>query len=267
MTVFQALALGVLQGATEFLPVSSSGHLALAESLVAPRDAPGLLFDVVVHFGTVVAIVLVLRERVRRLAVAAWTFLPRTGPGDPTDRRWLLLLLIGSLPTAVIGLALRDIVGRVHSEPALVGACLLGTALILVLSERKGARTRGAAELRLTDALWVGAVQGLAVLPGLSRSGSTVGTALWRDVRAETAVEFSMLLSAPAVLGANLYEVSRVGMAAVRAELIPLTLGFGTALISGALCLKALQWVVVRRRLRPFAAYCALLGLGAIVFG
>ena len=267
MTVFQALALGVLQGATEFLPVSSSGHLALAESLVPTRDVPGLLFDVVVHFGTLVAIVVVLRERVGRLALAAWALLSRTGPADETDRRWLLLLFVGSLPTAAIGLALREIVGRVHSEPALVGACLIGTALILVLSERRGSRTRGSAELRVADALWVGAVQGLAVLPGLSRSGSTVGTALWRDVRAETAVEFSMLLSAPAVLGANLYEVSRVGLAAVRLELVPLTLGFGTALISGALCLRALQWVVTQRRLRPFAAYCALLGVGAIVFG
>ncbi len=267
MTVFQALALGVLQGATEFLPVSSSGHLALAESLVAPLEAPGLLFDVVVHFGTLLAIVVILRERVKRLAVTVWALLPRTRRADETDRRWLLLLVVGSLPTAAIGLALRETVGRVHSEPALVGACLLGTALILVLSERRGSRTRGAAELRVADALWVGAVQGLAVLPGLSRSGSTVGIALWRDVRAETAVEFSMLLSVPAVLGANLYEVSRIGLAAVRAELLPLTLGFSTALITGALCLKALQWAVTRRKLRPFAAYCALLGVGAIVFG
>ncbi len=267
MTVFQALALGVLQGATEFLPVSSSGHLALAQSLVVTREAPGLLFDVVVHLGTVLAIVVILRERVRRLAVAMWTLLPGTEQADENDRRWLFLLLVGSLPTAAIGLALRDTVSRVHSEPALVGAGLIVTAVILVLSELRGSRTRGAGELRVADALWVGAVQGLAVLPGLSRSGSTVGTALWRDVRAETAVEFSMLLSAPAVLGANLYELSSVGMVAVRAELVPLMLGFGTALVSGALCLKALQWAVVQRRLRPFAAYCALLGLGAIVFG
>jgi undecaprenyl-diphosphatase len=269
VTVLEALALGILQGATEFLPVSSSGHLALAESMLPTGTVPGLLFDVVVHLGTVFAIVLVLRARVGRLAKALVGLLSasRAREVDEIDRRWLGLLIAGSIPTAVIGLALRDTAGHVHATPAWVGVCLLATALILVLSERVGRRTRGPDGLRLTDALLVGAVQGLAVLPGISRSGSTVGAALWRDVSAETAVEFSVLISIPAVLGANLFEAAKVGLGAVREELLPLVVGFGTAFVSGALCLKALQWVVTRRKLRPFAAYCTLLGAGAIVFG
>ncbi|MEE9279017.1 MAG: undecaprenyl-diphosphate phosphatase [Myxococcota bacterium] len=269
MTVLQALALGVLQGATEFLPVSSSGHLVLAENYLSQPSGPGLLFAVVVHFGTVLAILWILRERVLRLLRAAGSLVPggRLRAPDPTDRRWLLLLLVGSLPTALIGLALRDVVEHVHAEPSWVGACLMATAVILVISELTGRRTRGAAELRISDALLVGSVQGLAVLPGLSRSGSTVGAALWRDVRAETAVEFSMLLSVPAVLGANALEFARAGLGAARAELVPLVAGFVAAFISGALCLKVLQWAVVRRKLRPFAAYCALVGAGAMIFG
>ncbi len=269
MTVLEALALGILQGATEFLPVSSSGHLALAESMLPAGAVPGLLFDVIVHLGTVLAILLIFRARVGRLTRALVGLFPasRAHEVDETDRRWIVLLIAGSIPTALIGLALRDAAGHVHATPAWVGVCLLATALILVLSERVGRRTRGHDGLRLTDALLVGVVQGLAVLPGISRSGSTVGVALWRDVNAETAVEFSVLISIPAVIGANLLEVARVGLGAVRAELLPLVVGFGTAFLSGALCLKALQWAVMRRKLRPFAAYCTLVGAGAIVFG
>ena len=268
VTVLEALALGILQGATEFLPVSSSGHLALAERLLARQSLSGLLFDVIVHLGTVLAILLVLRRRVSRLARALLALAPGSAArADETDRRWLLLLAAGSLPTAAIGLALREVALRVHAEPAWVGICLIATALILVSSERRGSRSRGAAELGLLDALLVGTVQGLAVLPGISRSGSTVGAALWRDADAETAVEFSMLLSVPAVLGANFLEIARAGLGAVQAELLPLVVGFGTAFASGALCLKALQWVVGHRKLRPFAAYCAVIGMGAIAFG
>ena len=269
MTVLEALALGVLQGATEFLPVSSSGHLALAESMLPAGTVPGLLFDTIVHLGTVLAIVLILRARVGRLARALVGLLStsRARDVDEIDRRWLVLLIAGSIPTALIGLALRDAAGHVHAAPAWVGVCLLVTALILVLSERVGRRTRGPDALRLTDALLIGAVQGLAVLPGISRSGSTVGAALWRDVSPETAVEFSVLISIPAVIGANLLEAAKVGFDAVGAELLPLVVGFGTAFVSGALSLRALQWVVTRRKLRPFAAYCTVLGAGAIVFG
>lgn len=264
MTVLQALALGILQGATEFLPVSSSGHLALAQSALSLR-APGLLFDVVVHLGTLVSILVILRRRVAGLLRAALALLSGTPPGDDaTERRWLLLLVVGSVPTAALGLGLRDVVERVHDEPFWVGVFLLVTAAILVVSESRGRRTRGAGQLALSDALLIGGVQGLAVLPGISRSGATVGTALLRDAHAETAVEFSMLLSVPAILGANALELARAGPGAVRAELLPLSVGFASALLIGALCLKALQWVVARRKLRPFAAYCALVGVGAM---
>ncbi len=267
MTVTQAVALGILQGATEFLPVSSSGHLALAETALGAAPRQALLFDVVVHLGTLLSILVLLRARVARLLRGALSFLPGARSADPVDRRWIGLIVLGSLPTAAIGLLLRDATSAMHAQPAVIGGALWVTAAILFASERFGARVRGPEELGAADALLIGAVQGLAVLPGISRSGATVGTALWRGVRAETAVEFSMLLSVPAILGANALELARAGSEAVRADALPLAVGFVMAFVTGMLGLRALQWVVAKRRLLPFAIYCVALGSGAFFLG
>lgn len=269
MTLDQALVLGVLQGVTEFLPVSSSGHLALAQSLLPNWKGPRLLFDVVVHLGTLAAIALVLRGRMWALVRAALSFLPgRMCPhGNSVERGWLLLIVLGSVPTAIIGLVLHDTVTTMHMNPAWVGAALLVTAILLVASERVGKRTRGPEALGIADALIIGVAQGFGVLPGISRSGSTVAVALWRDARGDVAVEFSILLSVPAVLGASLLEIQRSGLVTVGAEIVPLLAGFMAAFVIGAVSIKALQWVVTRRKLLPCAVYCALIGAGAIVFG
>ncbi len=269
MTLDQALVLGVLQGATEFLPVSSSGHLALAQSRLVDWEGPRLLFDVVVHLGTLAAIALVLRGRLWALARAACSFLPgRAGPyGNSSERRWLLLIALGCVPTAIIGLVLHDSVVAMHLHPASVGGALLVTAALLVLSERIGRRSRGAEALGVADAVIIGVAQGFGVIPGISRSGVTVAAALWRDVRGDVAVEFSILLSVPAVLGAGLLEIQKSGLATVGAEAAPLLVAFGAAFVVGTLSLTALRWVVMRRKLLPFAVYCALLGTGAIVVG
>lgn len=268
MTLSQALALGVLQGGTEFLPISSSGHLVLAQNLMPGLAGPLLLFDVVVHLGTLFAIALMLRARVAALLRAAVSFLPGTRvEASPTDRRWVILIAIGSLPTAFLGLLLRGAAEALLEQPAGVGAALLVTALLLLLSERLGRRSRAAPELGVLDALACGLAQGLAVLPGISRSGATVAAALWRDVRGEVAVEFSLLLSMPAVAGAALL-VALQGAGEVQlSHLAPLGVGFAAALVSGILALKALVWAVTRRRLLPFALYCATVGVGALILG
>jgi undecaprenyl-diphosphatase len=176
-----------------------------------------------------------------------------------------LLLVLASVPTAVIGLGMRGLVGETRHHPAWVGAALLVTALLLVLSERIGRRDRGTGSLDVRDALLVGAVQGFAVMPGISRSGSTIAAALFRNVNAVTAVEFSMLVSIPAIVGANLLELTRGGLGGI--EPVPFAVGFAAAFLTGAFSLKALQWLVAERRLLPFAVYCTLVGLGAMVLG
>ncbi|MFQ5513308.1 MAG: undecaprenyl-diphosphate phosphatase [Myxococcota bacterium] len=269
MTLSQALGLGVLQGATEFLPVSSSGHLALARACLPQAQSSGLLFEVIVHLGTLGAIALVLRRRLAELLRA----LPSLGTRRPLAperalaRRWLLLIALASVPTALIGLSLRGAVERMHEQPSRVGVALLATGGILLAAERFGRRERGPGELGVADALSIGVAQGIGVLPGISRSGSTVAAALWRGARPEVAVEFSILLSVPAVLGANLLEITRAGASGVRGEIVPLAVGFVAAFVTGTLSLTALRWVVVRRRLIPFALYCATVGGGALLLG
>jgi undecaprenyl-diphosphatase len=235
-------------------------------------SGPLLLFDVVVHLGTLLAIAVLLRERIVRLLRAALSFVPGLGAADVSDvdRRWVLLILAGSVPTALIGLGLRDTTEALLERPAGVGVALLVTAALLLISERLGRRSRGAEDLGWVDALVCGVAQGLAVIPGISRSGATVAAALWRDVDGSTAVEFSLLLSMPAVAGAALLvaiESGGSGGSGVGESLGPLLVGFAAALLTGIAAVKALQWVVVRRRLAPFAAYCAIVGVGAIILG
>jgi len=268
VTLTQAVALGILQGGTEFLPISSSGHLALAQNLLPGLQGHLLLFDVVVHVGTLVAIAVLLRERVWALAKASLSFLPGVSlSASDTDRRWVWLIVAGSVPTAVIGLLLRGASERLLGDPRGVGAALLVTAALLLVSERLGRRDRGANDLSLLDALICGTAQGLAVIPGISRSGATVASVLWRGAEGAVAVEFSLLLSMPAIAGAALL-VGIEGFGTLQAaELAPLAVGFLSALLTGVLAVKALRWIVVQRRLAPFALYCALLGGGAIILG
>ena len=267
MTLFQALGLGILQGVTEFLPISSSGHLVLAQNLWPGLVGPHLLFDVAVHLGTIGAIVWIMRRRIVGLLHATLGLL-RTGPtGSASDRRWIGLIIVAMIPTALIGLALRDVVVAMQTRVVEVGAALVATAGLLLLAERTGKRSREAPSLGWLDAVLVGAAQGLAVIPGISRSGATIATALARDSRAEVAVEFSMLISIPAVLGASVLEGAHVGWTAIRAQTAPLLVGFASAFIAGGLSLKLLQWVVSRRLLLPFAVYCLVVGVGAVSFG
>lgn len=269
MTLTQALALGALQGGTEFLPISSSGHLALAQNLMPGLTGSLLLFDVVVHLGTLLAIALLLRERIWRLIRAGISFLPGAGRVEArgVDRRWLALIAVGSLPTALLGLLLRGTTEAVLEQPPLVGAALLVTAGLLVTSERIGRRTRNREALGVLDAALVGVAQGLAVIPGISRSGATVAAGLWRDARGDVAVEFSLLLSMPAVAGAALLVLIENGPELALADLGPLAVGFAAALVTGIAAVKLLQWAVTQRKLLPFAVYCSVVGAGAIVFG
>lgn len=269
MTPEQALLLGVVQGLTEFLPISSSGHLALLQHHMPGISTPFLLFEVVVHLGTVCAVVLVLRRRVALLLRALASWLPGVDPGlaSDVDRRLVLWIAIASLPTAAIGLLLRDSVESALHRPAWVGAALLVTAVLLVGSERIGSRTRGPAQLGWLDAVVVGTAQGLAVIPGISRSGATIAAGLGRGLGAEIAVEFSLLISLPAVVGATALVVLTDTRPLEAEGWLPLAVGFVAAFATGVGALRALQWAVAKRKLLPFAMYCGLLGVGAIAFG
>ena len=255
MNLSEALLLGALQGATEFLPVSSSGHLVLAQNLISGFSQPGILFDVTLHLGTLIAIAIYFWRDLSGLL----TCCGRRGPAAEVERRLLRLLIAGSIPTAIIGLTFKHQVERMFESPALVAGMLLVTGTLLFIADRYRPGTRREESLTTSDAILTGIAQGVAIIPGISRSGSTIVALLLRDVSGETAARFSFLLSMPAVGGAALLSL-RDAEKLVPGELPVYLAGAGVAMIVGMLAIHLLLGVLRRRRLGWFAVYCWLVG-------
>ncbi len=255
MTLVQALLLGALQGLTEFLPVSSSGHLAIAQHFLPGFSQPGVLFDVLLHLGTMVAVAIYFRRELAALLASPF----RRGEEARLQRRLLLLLIAASVPTAVIGLLFKDFFEGLFENLTVVSLMLLVTGTLLFIAERFRRGSRREAQLTLSDALLVGTVQGCAIVPGISRSGSTIAALLLKGVDGETAARFSFLLALPAVFGAALLSARDLGEVATGQ--LPLYLaGAGVAFLTGLLSIHLLLAVIRRRRLIAFALYCWLAG-------
>jgi len=259
MTLLQAILLGLIQGLTEFLPVSSSGHLAIVQHFLPGFDQPGLLFDVLLHLGTMLAVVLYFRRELGNLLSSPF----RRDAEAQTHRRLLTLLLAASVPTAIIGLTFKDFFEGLFENIPLVALMLLVTGTLLFISEKFRRGNRREEQLNLIDALVVGTVQGCAIIPGISRSGSTIAALLLRGVDGETAARFSFLLALPAVLGAALLSMRHLQEVAT-VELPQYLAGTGVAFIAGMLSIHCLMAVIRRRRLFAFAIYCWV--AGTIVF-
>jgi len=271
MSILQALFLGVLQGATEFLPVSSSGHLVLAPWLLG-WDSPGLAFDAVVHWGTAVAVVVYFWRDWVSLVQAALRWVSRTlrrartAPEPSQGERLVWLIVLGTVPAAVIGYLLEDFFEGMFGRPAAAAGFLLVTAALLTISEWLGRRERDLDALNWLDALVVGLAQALAIFPGISRSGATIAAGLSRGLRREPAARFSFLLATPVILGAGLFKVvdlARVG--GLAAQVPTLAVGFISAGVVGLACIHFLLRYLQRRRLYPFAVYCAVLGVACLI--
>jgi len=254
--------LGVLQGVTEFLPISSDGHLALAE-LLFEIEQGSLTFNVMLHAGTLIATLIVLRARVARAANEGARALIqpsrfRTTPGG----RDALTVIVASIPTAIIGLLLRDAVETWTSSPLAVGLGFVATSAWVLSTHwvRPGQKDQPS----LPGALLIGFVQGLAVVPGLSRSGGTIACALWLGVRPERAFELSFLMSLPAVLGAILLESRHAFGAGNAFPVAPALVGAVAALFVGIVALLALRKVVVGGRFALFALWTVPVALATL---
>lgn len=267
MNIFQSIILGLVQGLTEFLPVSSSGHLVLAERILGL--APGnLRFEVAMHLATLLAVFAVFGRRILKLIRAVLL-----GRMKLVDGRWrfsddnlrlALLLILATVPAATAGLLLDDLIERAFANPLVVSLALLATGGILFGTGRVA---RGHGALNWRKSLLIGLAQALAIFPGISRSGSTIAAGIYAGVDQEKAAEFSFLLSIPVILGAGLLEFRKVSLQGLPSgELASILAGGLAAAASGFLAIKILLRLVRRSKLQYFAYYCWAAGLASLIW-
>ena len=257
MEWLESIILGIVQGLTEFLPVSSSGHLVMAQELLGFEPGGGIVFEVAVHVATLVAILIFYQKRVRGLAFGALT-------GNADAWRYVGKLVVGTLPAVAIALFLRDFIEAVFDTPVVAGAMLLVTGFI-VYSTRFTIGKASAAEPTWTQALLIGCAQAFAILPGISRSGSTVAMAIALGVTPLAAAEFSFLLGVIAMAGAAVLLLPE--MASADAALLGSMLAGGTAaLISGLAALVAFVWLLRSKRFFVFSWYAWVVGAGFLLW-
>ena len=276
MDWWQAIVLGIVQGLTEFLPVSSSGHLAIGREVLGVEAAGDVTFEVAVHAATVLATIVVFRRQIWRLLCGLFKF----RYNDETD--YLLKIAVSMIPVFIVGVFFKDYVEQLFGSLPVVGIALLVTALLLFLSDRGRARipaTAGCPEtlpdtapvrhrngISYLQALVIGLSQAIAVIPGLSRSGTTISTGLLCGVRREDVAQFSFLMVLVPVLGEAFLDVVGGDLASSSVGALPLLLGFVSAFVSGLLACKVMLALVRRARMKWFALYCAIVGLAVLGF-
>ena len=256
MTTTEAIFLGILQGVTEFLPVSSSGHLVLAEYFLGLKDTP-IAFDVTLHLGTLISVLSYFWQD--------WLGMAKSlVPGKTSrkgDRRLLFLVLLGTVPGVFLGYLLEGAASTVFRSPWVVVSTLSGVALLLWLAERLASHQRSFKNFGWKDAISVGTAQALAIVPGVSRSGITMTMALFLGFERRAAARFSFLLSAPIIAGAGLYEGLKLWQDGFGTLGMDFLCGFIAAGISGYLVIAFLMRYLARHTFYPFVYYRLILAL------
>lgn len=265
MNPLQSIILGIVQGAAEFLPISSSGHLVLAPWAFGWGN-PGLLFDTLVHWGTLLAVLAYFWNDLWAL-LRAWVDSVLRRRVDSAEARMAWLILAATIPGAVIGYLFEDYFESLFASPGTVALLLVVTGLVLVASDAAHRRVRRIQHPRLSDAILIGFAQAAAIAPGLSRSGLTIAAGVFRGLTREAAARFSFLLSVPIILGAGLSQIGKSLGAAGGTAWLPLVLGFVSAAASGYLAIRFLLRFVRQHRLWPFAVYCWLVAAAVLVAG
>jgi len=264
VTLLQALILGLVQGATEFIPVSSSAHLVLVPYIFNWQLDPQVAFayDVLVHWGTLAAVIWYFRKDLWRYLKSALQGILSGKLVENTDAKLAWLLVAGTIPAALIGYLFSDFFEAMFSRPLPAALFLFVTAVILTWSEKQSKNLRSLTNLNFGDALFIGIAQAIAIFPGISRSGATISAGLFRGIDKVSAARFSFLLSVPIILGAGLLPLKELlEMNTFQKNLPVLATGFVTALVSGYLCIDFLLKYLQKRRLYLFAAYCVLFAL------
>jgi undecaprenyl-diphosphatase len=265
VTTIETIFLGIIQGLTEFLPVSSSGHLVVGKSLLGFRE-PELLLDTALHFGTLLAVCVYFRSDLRQMIEELWRLIPRgenRRSGSGLHANLALMVVVGSIPTALIGIIFKDPLESLFGSVKTVGMMLVITGIIVAITrfipEAYGKRDR----VSVIIALAIGAAQGVAIVPGISRSGATIVCGLLLGLNRDLAGRFSFILCIPAIIGALLLQLDMAAITRVGA--VPLIAGFLVSAFVGFLALKLLMGMIRRGHFYYFAPYCWVMGILTLV--
>jgi undecaprenyl-diphosphatase len=271
VTLIEAILLGVVQGLTEPLPVSSSAHLVIVPALIPGFHQPGVAFDVLLHLGTLLAVVFFLRREIGELFASLMPgkakddSVPGTYAGEKAaNRRMILWIMIATLLTGIIGVLFKDRIERLFESVETTACMLFITGILLFLSDRVKTNQRGKEEMNLTDGIVLGLVQAVALIPGISRSGSTIAFGIFRGLERKTSARFSFLLSIPAIGGAVMLKSADL-LRLAAGDLPVLGAGFVAAAVTGFLSLKLLFAIINKTGLAPFAYYCWFVGAATLI--
>lgn len=265
MDLISAILLGILQGATEFLPISSSGHLVIAEDFFHVEQA-SLMFDVALHMGTLLAVIFYFRVDLRKMLAAVCR------PGskdiqDATEKKKVIYLSVATVPAVIAGLLFEDVVETALRHPALVAGTLVVFGLLLLWADKQSDHTRDFQSITLKDAIIIGAAQALAIIPGVSRSGITMTAGLFRSLDRQAVARFSFLMSVPVIAGAgvlNCLKIMRHGLNGD--QLLFFSIGFLASAISGYLFISFLMKYIQTRSFAVFAYYRFVLAGTIIIY-
>jgi undecaprenyl-diphosphatase len=262
LSLFESLILGVVQGLTEFLPVSSSGHLVIVKGLFGIKSQD-IVFEIMVHFGTLLAVLAYFRKKITRIIIslAKAPFDNNADSSDP-DLRMAFYLLVGTIPAVVIGLAFKSQIEKAFDSPVWASSMLIVTAMILFSTRWTADKSK---ELNSGRSIVVGLAQALAIMPGISRSGSTISMGMWLGMNKSDAAEFSFLLSVPAIAGAMVLDIFDIIKNFSNTALIPVyLLGTAAAALVGYISIAFLLSVIKKGKFFYFGLYCLLVGLLSI---
>ncbi len=247
MSSIETVILGVVQGLTEFLPVSSSGHLVILQHIFKDFRQVGISFDVLLHLATLFSVIIYFNKKIREIIFSK-------------NIKYIFLIIIATIPAGIIGVLFQHQIESVFSNVKLVSCSLIFTGVILFVSDKINMANKSEDEITVVDSIIIGIFQAISIIPGVSRSGSTITAAIFRKINRETATEFSFILSIPAILGAVVLSFSDFQKIQSN-EVIPYFFGFIAALITGLISLKLLTLIIKSKNLKFFAFYCWLVAI------
>lgn len=273
MGYIEAIVLGLVQGLSEFLPISSSGHLALLQNLFEINEDKVIFFAVLLHIGTLVSIFIVYHKDIYALIKELFLLFKDlfTGKGLRIEERPIrklgIMIIVSSIPTAIMGLLFSDYIDKIFGSLTVIAVCWIITGFILLFSEKLKNNKKEIEGMKYRNAIFIGICQGLAIMPGISRSGSTIVGSLVTGLKREFAVEFAFLISIPAILGSAILEFPKAIKAGIEPSTIgPMIVGFLVAAISGYFAITTMIKIVSKHKMRYFSYYVWIIGLGTFIY-